>query len=772
MIAIVGGLVAAAMWAASALCISRSTRMIPPVAVLGWVLLIGSVISAPFALAQGVPDGLGREQVVLLIVTAIGNTTGLLLVYSSLRHGKVGVVAPITSAQGAAAAIIAVIAGEQIATGAGIALAFIVVGVVLSSMSQTSDAGSDRREGLAVTLAIGAALFFGLGLFAMGRLSEDIPIAWIIFPSRTLAVLLVTVPLAVAGRLRMTREAAPLVLASGILEVAGLVAFTIGARHGIAVAAVLGSQFAAIATIAAFFLFRERLARVQVVRGRGDRRRGRGPDGPAGVGVASARGASLAAVPDPFADHPEPELVDLRDEAVSRPALERLGKAIWDEALRYLYEVAMERPLRTMPYPEMRRAFYGPSGEPAPAPEIAAKAEEVLGEFRERVAPYVFNTQHPGSYSYFTPPPLAMSIAGEVLGQWVNQGVDVWVAGPVGALVEEEVTGWLRALIGFGEGSWAVLTSGGVMANIMALTVARDIHLAGLLGLDDPPRAGALEGARVYASDQAHFSIARALDVLGFPPETLRIVPSDDRFRLHAAPVADAVAEDRAAGLVPFAIAAVAGSTNTGTVDLTGELADLAERERLWLHVDAAYGGGAAFSPRIAPRVPDLERADSVTIDPHKWFFQAYDIGALVVKRREDLRQTFHRTPEYYRHPNPENAPLNWFEYSIEGTRRFRALKLWISWKHLGTAGFARLIEHNVDLAAYLVARCREATTSRSFPTSPSSRSCASATCPRGSKARRWTRTRTGCSARSRRAARRGSRRRRSGAPPTCGPAS
>jgi drug/metabolite transporter (DMT)-like permease len=265
LIAIVGGLTAAAMWAASALCTARSTRMIPPVAVLGWVLVIGSVITAPFALAQGVPPELGAEQVLLLVVTAIGNTTGLLFAYSALRFGKVGVVAPITSAQGAAAAVIAVIAGEQIATGAGVALGVIVVGVTLSSMSRTVEEGSGRREGLAIWCAIGAALFFGLGLFAMGKLSEDLPVAWIIFPSRTIAVVLVTIPLALAHRMPMTRRAAPLVVVSGILEVLGVIAFTIGARHGIAVAAVLGSQFAAIATVAAFVLFRERLARVQIV---------------------------------------------------------------------------------------------------------------------------------------------------------------------------------------------------------------------------------------------------------------------------------------------------------------------------------------------------------------------------------------------------------------------------------------------------------------------------------------------------------------------------
>ena len=158
-----------------------------------------------------------------------------------------------------------VAAGEQVATGAGIALGAIVIGVVLSGVSRSEPPESDYREGLAVMLAIGAALFFGLGLFAMGKLSEDLPVAWIVFPSRLLAVLVVTVPLSLAGRLRMTREVAPLVAVSGLLEVGGVVAYTIGARHGIAVAAVLGSQFAAVATLLAFFLFRERLARVQMV---------------------------------------------------------------------------------------------------------------------------------------------------------------------------------------------------------------------------------------------------------------------------------------------------------------------------------------------------------------------------------------------------------------------------------------------------------------------------------------------------------------------------
>jgi glutamate/tyrosine decarboxylase-like PLP-dependent enzyme len=235
--------------------------------------------------------------------------------------------------------------------------------------------------------------------------------------------------------------------------------------------------------------------------------------------------------------------------------------------------------------------------------------------------------------------------------------------------------------------------------------VARDVHLARLLGLDVPPRGAQLEGARIYVSDQAHFSIARGVDMLGFPEATLRLLPSDDRFHLRAETVAAAIDEDRAVGLTPFCIAPVAGSTNTGSVDPVNELADLAEREGLWLHVDAAYGGAVRLSERDAGRVAGLERADSVTIDPHKWFFQPYDIGALLVKRQEDLRHTFHREPEYYRVWEPEDQPLHWYQFSLEGTRRFRALKLWMSWKHLGSDGFARLIEQNNDLADHLAER-------------------------------------------------------------------
>jgi glutamate/tyrosine decarboxylase-like PLP-dependent enzyme len=435
---------------------------------------------------------------------------------------------------------------------------------------------------------------------------------------------------------------------------------------------------------------------------------------------------------DRFAWHPEPELLGFGDPS-ARPALERLGAEAWAAALDYLYDHAFVRAMgEPTGYAEIRETFFGPTGGPAPAPDEPTTSAALLEEFRTRVAPHQLNAYHPRSLSYFTPPPLMLSVIGELLAQVTQQGVDVWHAGPTAAFVEEEVIRWLCDLIGYGRGSFGLLTSGGVMANFLGMALARDVHLARLRGGEKPPRGGDLDGVRVYTSDQTHFSIARALDELGFPAETLVVLPTDDRFRLHPEPAADAIARDRMAGLVPLAISAVAGSTNTGSVDLIEDLADLARRESLWFHVDAAYGAAARLSARDAGRVPGLELADSVTVDPHKWFYQAYDVGGLVVRDGALLERTFGgRRPEYYRggetpttaatDHDDHDAPgqLNFYKLGFEGTRRWRALKLWMSWKHIGTSGFGRLIAANIDQAALLARRCAESDDLEALPAEP-----------------------------------------------------
>ena len=443
--------------------------------------------------------------------------------------------------------------------------------------------------------------------------------------------------------------------------------------------------------------------------------------------------------------HPEPELIGFRDEDASRAAMTSLGQRTWHEALEFLYGIASQRAMGdASAYAEARRRYYasdpaGPRDGPGPAPVSPMRAADVIDEYTARLSRGLMNAQHPRQFGYFTPPPLPMSIMGELLAQVANQGVDVWHAGPFAAFAEEEVVRWLCDLVGYGPESFGLLTSGGVMANFMGMALARDLHLGRLRGLSAPPRGGDLEGARVYTSDQTHFSIARALDELGFPADTLVVLPADEDFHLRGTPVAHAIRRDRAAGLTPYAIAAVAGSTNTGSVDAVGELANVAEAEGLWLHVDAAYGGGARLSDRDRDRVPDLHRAHSVTVDPHKWFFQAYDIGGLLVRDGRMLTAVFGgRAPEYYRggetpgdgmpdylrdgeHDDGHGAPdqLNFYKLSFEGTRRWRALKLWMTWKHLGTPGFGKLIEANDDLAAYLARRCTDADDFEALPEVP-----------------------------------------------------
>src|SRR6266545_6839892 len=265
MIAVVSGFGAALVFATVTLCNSRTARMIGPEQLLAWVMLIGIAITAPLALARGTPGGLDNEALGWMAVAGVGNVVGLLFAYSALRVGKVGVVAPLVSTQGAIAALIAIVAGEQVAPGVGVLLGVIAIGIWLAAATQEQGGGDQERQPTKATFyGLGAAVAIGWSLYAISQVSIGLPVVWALLPSRLVGVLAVTIPLALRSGLRMTRQALPLVLVAGVGEVAGFALFALGARHGIAVTAVLSSQFAAIAAIAAYFLFRERLSRVQL----------------------------------------------------------------------------------------------------------------------------------------------------------------------------------------------------------------------------------------------------------------------------------------------------------------------------------------------------------------------------------------------------------------------------------------------------------------------------------------------------------------------------
>lgn len=238
--------------------------MISPSSVLAWVMLTGLVITLPLVALSGIPDGLDWGSAGWLLATGGSNVVGLLFVYAALRTGKVGVVAPISSTEGSMAALIAVVLGERIAPQAGALLLVIAAGITLSAVTQdTGHEGTHAPNRRAAVLALSAALCFGLSLYAGGRAGQELPIAWVLLPARLAGVLGVALPLLLTRRLQLTRPAVPLVLASGVFEVLGLTAYILGARHGIAVTAVVSSQFAAIAALAALVLFRERLVTIQ-----------------------------------------------------------------------------------------------------------------------------------------------------------------------------------------------------------------------------------------------------------------------------------------------------------------------------------------------------------------------------------------------------------------------------------------------------------------------------------------------------------------------------
>ena len=296
--------------------------------------------------------------------------------------------------------------------------------------------------------------------------------------------------------------------------------------------------------------------------------------------------------------------------------------------------------------------------------------------------------QHGDHPRYFARVPGPSSFAG-VLGDWLGTGFNAiaasWKGGSGPATVELVVLDWLRSLLGMPEGTEGVLASGGSLANVTALATARAVDGPGV----------------AYLSDQTHSSIGRGLVALGFAPGDVRMIPTDEAMRMPLDAVEAAIAEDRAAGRRPGFVVASAGTTNTGSVDPLHPLADLCAEQGMWFHVDGAYGAPAALCEPGRRVLDGIERADSLVLDPHKWLFQPYDVGCLLVRRPGALDRAFHMTPEYLLDVAAIVAEVDFRNRSLELSRRSRALKIWLTFHTYGLERIRAAIERGIRLAEY-----------------------------------------------------------------------
>jgi aromatic-L-amino-acid decarboxylase len=328
---------------------------------------------------------------------------------------------------------------------------------------------------------------------------------------------------------------------------------------------------------------------------------------------------------------------------------------------------------------------------PPSPPERGEPLADILADVDRHIVPGITHWNHPSFFAYFSITSSAPGILGEMLSAAFNVNGMLWRTSPAATELETVVMDWLRQLLGLPEGLFGVIQDTASASSLVALAAAREA-VPGL----DARRRGLMGQARlcVYASEQAHSSIEKAAIVLGVGQDGFRKIPVDDAFRMDPEALARAISEDRAAGWTPFAVVATAGTTSTTSVDPVAAIADVCEREKLWLHVDAAYGGSAAILPECRFVLEGCERADSLVMNPHKWLFVPIDLSAFYTRRPEVVRAAFSLVPDYLRTPEDDLAP-NLMDYGVSLGRRFRALKLWMVLRAFGREGIVdRLREH------------------------------------------------------------------------------
>jgi aromatic-L-amino-acid decarboxylase len=342
------------------------------------------------------------------------------------------------------------------------------------------------------------------------------------------------------------------------------------------------------------------------------------------------------------------------------------------------------------PVAELRALFQ----EPLPRGGMAH--DELLDLFAEGIVPHTLVSTSPGYFGLMNPTPATMGIFADALTSLINQNQAASHHSPAGSVIEEVVIRWLGEATGYGSDCFGHLTSGGTVANLTGLKLA--LHRAAP-EVRDRGLVGAGRRFTVYASDQIHFSIERSVDVLGLGRDALRLVPARSDATVDPESIRAFMDADRREGLEPLAVVGMAGTTASGAVDPLAELADLAAEAGLWYHVDAAYGGAAGLSQEYPGILAGIERADSVTVDAHKWFFVPFVAGGILFRDRAFAEEAFQNAAGYI--PPSEAAelpPTDYHKQGLAGTRRFNALKVWMAFKHLGADWYAEVVDRQLRL--------------------------------------------------------------------------
>ncbi len=370
---------------------------------------------------------------------------------------------------------------------------------------------------------------------------------------------------------------------------------------------------------------------------------------------------------------------------LNREQLRQLGYSIIDEMVKHYDSLPDQLIGMTKDRPSLEALLR------EPLPLTPQDPHEVLERAVQDVFGNTIKSQHTRFFAFVPGPSNSVSALADMLAAGFNAFSGSWYESSGPSMVELVTVDWLRQLIGMPETTVGTFTSGGSVANLSAIHVARHHHL----GIND-------QDGVIYYSDQTHSSIDRAVRILGLRNHQVRRLPSDSRYRLSVDMLYGAVTSDKAAGLKPFCVIANAGTTNTGAVDDLEAIADLCQEEGLWMHVDGAYGASAALSERGKALLKGIERADSVTIDPHKWLFQPYEIGCLLVKEGTLLRDAFRLVPEYLKDMDKSDDMVNYWDYGLQLTRGFRALKLWMSFKVFGVEAFRDAVDWGIEQAEFV----------------------------------------------------------------------